>query len=1150
MSPIRCSVLTVLACVSLVVAGYRSIATHRPDAAAPEAATADESTVVSPSRAAIAAHVGAVQQAPETPPDPRPSVPMLSIHNALVIPTGDTQATSRGPYQDWSVVEDSLRGLRISHPRGWLYTSSKEELSSLQSQMGDQDAAESVLAQQAAYIDALTPAGLEDQFVGYGFQYAPDSAQAYINRFAMRAVPAAGRTLEQYALQLAARLEESEVEALGSVEVGPGLRPWGERTASIRYRSGGAVVEEGKVVKRPGAEVVGWHVVLLSPDGGTFLLVTFDIWGEEFEGWLEPFLRDIVRRVQWRDHPGQEPLAGPTVTITRTIHLRVGPGTDYTIVGTASDGDKYSAVSTNAAGDWWQIEYEGRLAWVYGGFVKPSAGAERALQADPAGWLTYDDVARGLSLSYPSDWHYFDPAGPSQVDLALFSAAYKPEDGRLDAAEMGALVSAMSVRRDDAVIGLGLQSGPADRASSNFMLAFSVAADGTTLERYVQAAAEHTYSIESAGVELLQGLRPWNEEVVSIRYREHATASEIWQVVLLSPDGERLLVLAFSVHSDEFAAMEPVLREIVQRMRWDDNVFHSSTLPAVPMMPVHNPLVIPIGDTPAASGGPFQDWPAAEDTARGLRIFHPQGWLYASSKEELSSLRPQMGDPAAAGAVLARQAAYFDSLPLAGQEGQLVGYGFQYAPDTPSTYINRFTIRAVPASGRTLEQYALQLAARLEESEVERLESVDVGPGLRPWGEHTVSLRYRSGGAVVEEGKVIIRPGLEVAGWQVVLLSPDGETFLLFTFDIWGEQFDGWLEPLLRDIVRRVQWQAHPAYEPLASPTVTITRTMYVRGGPGTHHAIVSTVTEGQQYAAVSTNSAGDWWQIVYEGRLAWVYGGYVKPSADAESALQADPSGWLTYDDLARGLSLSFPSEWHYFDPVRPAQVDLSLFSSAVKSWEGERIGVAEMGELVSAMSVRRDDAVIGLGLQSGPADSASSNFMLVFSVAAEGTTLGRYAQMAADHTYSIEPASVEIVQGLRPFDEEAVSIRYREHATASEVWQVVLLSPDGERLLVLAFSVHSDEFAALQPVLNEIVRRARWAEPPSGGVGLVHSPSTLPTPLLVTVRPLPSDRIEAAVGGSTLAYGPMKSRPSIATPTWERARGGNRTAVNPLSL
>ena len=932
MSPNRCLVLTVLACLSLVLAGYGSDATHRPDsAAASEDGVPGGLAVVSNGRSAITARAGVVQQASETPPDPRPAVPMLSIYNPLVIPTGDTPVASGGPYQDWPVVEDSLRGLRIFHPRGWLYASSKEELTSLQSQMGD-PAFESVLTQQAAHIDALTPAGSENQFVGYGFQYSPDTAPAYINRFAIRAEPAAGRTLEQYALQLAARLEESEVETLESVEAGPGLRPWGEKTASIRYRSGAAVVEEGKVVKRPGAEVVGWQVVLLSPEGGTFLLVTFDIWGEEFEGWLEPFLRDIVRRVQWLDPPGHEPLVDPTVTIKRSMNLREGPGTDYTIVGTVSDGDQYSAVSTNAAGDWWQIEYQGRLAWVYGSYVTPSAGAERALQTDPVGWLTYDDVARGLSLSYPSEWHYFDPARPSQVDLALFSAAYKPGAGQLDAAEMGALVSAMSVRRDDAVIGLGLQSGPADQASSNFMLVFSVAAEETTLERYAQAAVDHTYSIEPASVELVQGLRPWNEEVVSIRYREHASASEVWQVALLSPDGERLLVLAFSVHIDEFAAMEPELREMVQRVRWDGSESHPSTRPAVPMMPVHNPLVIPVGDTPAASGGPFQDWPAVEDTASRLRIFHPQGWLYASSKEELSSLLPQMGDPAAPKAVLARQAAYFDFLARTDQEGRLVGYGFQYAPDTPSTNINRFTIRAVPAGGRTVEQYALQLAARVEESEAERLESIEVGPGLRPWGEDTASLRYRSGGAVVEEGKVIIRPGMEVVGWQVVLLSPDGGTLLLFTFDIWGEQFDGRLESILRDVVRRVQWQDRPAFEPLASPTVTITRTMYVRGGPGTDHAIISTVAEGEQYAAISTNSAGDWWQIEYEGRLAWVYGGYVTPSADAESALQADPSGWLTYDDVARGLSLSFPSGWHYFDPARPAQVDLSLFSSAVK--------------------------------------------------------------------------------------------------------------------------------------------------------------------------------------------------------------------------
>ncbi len=1092
-SLVRYFVLNVLACASLALAGYGD----------------DASLLLKPS-------ANPEQAASEPSPTPQPAIPVLSIHNPLVIPIGDTPTASGGPFQDWPAVEDKARGLKIFYPQGWLFASSREELSSLLPQMGTPAAAKATLDRQAAYIDSLTSVGKADQFVGIGFRLASDSAPTYISGFILRAIPSAGRTLEEYALQAAARLEESEAETVETVGVGPGLRPWGDEAASLRYRSGGAVVEEDKIVTKPGTDVVGWQVVLLSPDGETFLEFTFDVWGEAFESGLEPFLRDVVRRVQWLDHPAYDPPVGPTVTITRTIFVRGGPGADHSILGSATAGQKYAAISTNAAGDWWQIEYEGQLAWVPGEFVTPSADAGNALQADPAGWLRYDDNARGLSLSYPSGWHYFDPAQPSQVDLALFSAAVKGREGeRLDVAEMGTMVSTMSVRRDDAVIGLGLHSGPAESASSNFMLVYSLAAEGATLERYAQMATGHTYGIEPAGVKLLGGLRPSGEEAVSIRYRESETASEVWQVVLLSPDGERLLVLGFSVHSDEFAALQPMLNEIVQRVRWTDVESDFLPHPAVPLLSIHNPLVIPIGDTPAASGGPFKDWPAVEDAALGLKFFYPQGWLFASSKEELASLRPQLDDAATAEAVLDRQAAHIDSLILAGQVDRFVGHGFQFAADTVPAHINRFDIRAVPAAGRTLEQYALEVAALLEESEVETLVSVGVGPGLRPWGEETVSIRFRNGGAVVEEGKMVTQPGTKVIGWQVVLLSPDGGTFLEITFNVWGEVFEESLEPLLRDIVRRVQWIDHPAFDPPVGPTVTITRTMYVRGGPGTDHPIISTAIEAEQYAAISTNAADDWWQIEYDGQLAWVYGGFVKPSADSEDALQADQTGWLTYDDSARGLSLSYPSGWHFFDPAQPSQVDLSLFSAAVKGREGEQLDVAAMGAWVSAMSVRHDDAVIGLGLQSGPADSASSNFMLVFSLAAEGMTLERYAQMAAEHTYSTESASIELVQALRPLSEKAVSIRYRESETASEVWQVVLLSSDGERILVLAFSVHSDEFAALQPMLREIVQRVRWAEPPSSGVGQVLStPHSVP-PARISSSPFPA-RVQAEVGGA----------------------------------
>ena len=214
---------------------------------------------------------------------------------------------------------------------------------------------------------------------------------------------------------------------------------------------------------------------------------------------------------------------------------------------------------------------------------------------------------------------------------------------------------------------------------------------------------------------------------------------------------------------------------------------------------------------------------------------------------------------------------------------------------------------------------------------------------------------------------------------------------------------------------------------------------------------------------------------------LAWVYGWYVTPSADTANVPQADPSGWLVYDDDARGLSLSYPSGWRYFDPARPSQADLALFSAAAKGRDGGQLDVAEMGAMVSAMSVRRDDAVIGLGLQSDQANDAASNFMLVFSFTADGMTLDRYAQKAAEYLrgrLGVEDDSVELALDLRPLGEEAVSIRYREYETNSEVWQVWLLSPDEGTLLVLAFSVHSDEFAALQPLLSEIVQRVRWAD------------------------------------------------------------------------
>ena len=104
---------------------------------------------------------------------------------------------------------------------------------------------------------------------------------------------------------------------------------------------------------------------------------------------------------------------------------------------------------------------------------------------------------------------------------------------------------------------------------------------------------------------------------------------------------------------------------------------------AAPLLSIHNPLVVQTGDTVTSSGGPLYDWPPGVEVEKyGLRIFHPHRWLFASSQEELLSLRPQLGDAAMADAFLEERASYFDSLTPAGQEHLWAGTGFPFDPNS------------------------------------------------------------------------------------------------------------------------------------------------------------------------------------------------------------------------------------------------------------------------------------------------------------------------------------------------------------------------------------------------------------------------------------------------------------------------------------
>ena len=159
----------------------------------------------------------------------------------------------------------------------------------------------------------------------------------------------------------------------------------------------------------------------------------------------------------------------------------------------------------------------------------------------------------------------------------------------------------------------------------------------------------------------------------------------------------------------------------------------------------HNPLVIPIGDTPAVSGGPFQDWPAVVGCkSHGLRDISPARMALRVLQERgtLLPLSPQLGDAAAAEAMLARQAAHVDSLIAGRARGPIRWLWFSSSRRIQRRHTSTaLTFVAIPAlrdeRGSSMD---LQIAEPvLEESEEETLESVEVGPGLRPWGEDAAS---------------------------------------------------------------------------------------------------------------------------------------------------------------------------------------------------------------------------------------------------------------------------------------------------------------------------------------------------------------------------------------------------------------------------
>lgn len=78
--------------------------------------------------------------------------------------------------------------------------------------------------------------------------------------------------------------------------------------------------------------------------------------------------------------PTETPAIPSIVTGTDGANVRTGPGTGFTRVGYLDPGAQ--ARVTGRYSDWWQIEYEGGQAWVFGGIVTVS-NADGVAQVQP-----------------------------------------------------------------------------------------------------------------------------------------------------------------------------------------------------------------------------------------------------------------------------------------------------------------------------------------------------------------------------------------------------------------------------------------------------------------------------------------------------------------------------------------------------------------------------------------------------------------------------------------------------------------------------------------------------------------------------------------------------------------------------------------------
>ena len=259
------------------------------------------------------------------------------------------------------------------------------------------------------------------------------------------------------------------------------------------------------------------------------------------------------------------------------------------------------------------------------------------------------------------------------------------------------------------------------------------------------------------------------------------------------------------------------------------------------------------------------DWQAFDDVANGLTIYFPPEWLFFDGTQA-ATLQQDMQALGRADIVNLLMELHATLL-----SNSLIGFGFAFPQDPPDfLHANSVVIEIFPANELTLYEFGQSAAAALDRQFGIDVDSFDLVTRLRPRREEAVSIRFL-GAVPAPTTSQSVLTGARTAGWQVVLQSPDADFLLVLTFSILGETFEE-LEPLLAEMVRRVQWaDDHRGSVPEVGPVTITKRTLYVHNEPAQFSPIIGKVAAGKQFSILERDFTGNWWRISYDGQPGWV---------------------------------------------------------------------------------------------------------------------------------------------------------------------------------------------------------------------------------------------------------------------------------------